>query len=64
MSTYIEMQIGDNDGIADPACTYPKVRIELSNETLTLPEVVEYLIRPSLVASGFSERAVNEYFNK
>lgn len=66
MSSYIELKI--SDGYYQPNSTecdnYPVVRIELANNAGGLETVLEDLIKPALLASGFAPENVNDIYFK
>jgi hypothetical protein len=40
---------------------YPTVSIEMPEDDITLPKVMENLIRPALIAWGFEPTIIEEY---
>lgn len=40
--------------------TQPSVTVELPGDELTVREVVDFLVRPALLAAGYAEGSVNE----
>lgn len=42
------------------ATQYGTVSVEVPQDDLALPELVEVVLRPALLGSGYAERTVNE----
>ena len=56
MNSYIELYLGDTDTKRE---LYPNNRVELTLCVGTFDEIIESLVKPALLAAGFSEGSVN-----
>jgi hypothetical protein len=45
-----------------PDCLHPKVSIEVDSDDMTVFDVVELLVKPAIVACGYSEEATKDAF--
>lgn len=52
MSSYIELSLSDD--------IHPKVRIEMNMNMVNIETVLEDLIKPALLASGFVQSTINK----
>ncbi len=63
MGSYIELCL-DTESTGDSNTSHPVVRIEMPMPVQSLDTVIDNLIRPALLASGYTEGSLGDTFER